>query len=60
MEVWGYQQADLPGRLVARLEERGMGFPVEVTFVEEPRATVLVDGEEILEVAARAAVREES
>lgn len=59
VEVWGYQPADLPDRVVEALEERGEEFPVEVTFVEEPRATVLVAGEEILEVAARSAVREE-
>lgn len=59
VEVWGYVPADLPDRLVARLEEGGEEFPVEVTFVEEHRATVLVAGEELLEEAARAAVAED-
>lgn len=60
VEVWGYQAEDLPDRLVARLEERGEELPAEVTFIEEPRATVLVAGEELLEEAARAAVREDN
>lgn len=60
VEVWGYERPDLPEPLVARLQERGQEFPVEVTFVEEPRATLLVAGEELLEEAARAAVREEN
>lgn len=58
-EVWGYQPADLPEPLVARLEERQATFPVEVTFVEESRRTRLVAGEDLLEEAARAAVRME-
>jgi len=57
IEVWGYQPEDLTERLLAVLEEREEEFPVEVTFVEEARATVLVDGEDLLEEAARAAVR---
>ena len=59
IEVWGYERADLPAPLLARLEDRGSGFPLEVTFVEEGRATILVSGEELLEEAARSAVREE-
>lgn len=59
IEVWGYDAGDLSEGLLARLEERGVGFPVEVTFVEEGRATILVSGDELLEEAARALVREE-
>jgi GWxTD domain-containing protein len=58
IEVWGYEPADLPGPLLARLEERAVEFPVEVLFVEEGRATILVSGEDLLEDAARAAVGE--
>lgn len=58
IEVWGYEAADLPEPLVARLEERGVQLPFEVLFVEEGRATILVSGEELLEEIARAAVRE--
>ena len=56
-EVWGYLPADLPERFLDLLAERGEEFPVEVSFVEKARATVLVDGEDLLEEAARAAVR---
>ena len=59
IEVWGYEAADLPEPLLARLEERGTGYPVEVTYVEEGRATILVSGEELLEEAARSLVRDE-
>jgi GWxTD domain-containing protein len=59
IEVWGYEPADLPGPLLARLKERAVEFPVEVLFVEEGRATILVSGEDLLEDAARAAVRED-
>jgi len=57
IEVWGYQPADLTVRILALLTESEEEFPVEVTFVEEAHATVLVDGEDLLEEAARAAVR---
>lgn len=57
IEVWGYRPEDLPEALRLQLEERGEEFPVEVTFVEEERATVLIGGEDLLEEAARAAVR---
>jgi GWxTD domain-containing protein len=59
IEVWGYEPADLPGPLLARLEEQGVDLPLEVLFVEEGRATILVSGEDLLEEAARAAVRED-
>lgn len=57
LEVWGYQREHLPERVVARLEEQGVEFPVEVRFLEERRATRLIEGEDLLEEAARAAVR---
>lgn len=58
VEVWGYDAADLPPRLVELLEEKGIELPVELTFVEEADRTRLVDGDEVLEIAARAALRE--
>lgn len=57
IEVWRYQPEDLPEALRRLLEEREEEFPVEVTFVEEGRRTVLIGGEALLEEAARAAVR---
>ena len=59
IEVWGYQPGDLSEPLRARLDEDEAAYPVEVTFVEEVRRTVLLSGEGLLESAARAAVREE-
>ncbi len=59
LEVWGYTREDLSPALVARLEEAGKEFPVEVSFVEAGQRTLLVDGEDLLEEAARAAVRDE-
>jgi GWxTD domain-containing protein len=59
LEVWGYTRDDLPPALVARLEKSGEDFPVEVSFVEAGPRSLLVDGEDLLEEAARAAVREE-
>ncbi|MFW6175691.1 MAG: GWxTD domain-containing protein, partial [Acidobacteriota bacterium] len=58
LEVWGYEREALPERLVARLDEEGFELPVEVRFLEERRSTRLIDGEDLLEEAARAAVRE--
>lgn len=58
VEVWAYTREDLPPALVARLEDEGQEFPVEVSFVEAEQRTLLVDGEDLLEEAARAAVRE--
>ncbi len=59
LEVWGYTREDLPAALVARLEDEGEQFPVEVSFVEAGPRTLLVDGEDLLDAAARAAVRDE-
>jgi GWxTD domain-containing protein len=58
IEVWGYQPEDLPERLREALAEDEEAYPVEVTFVEEERRTVLLSGEDLLERAARALVRE--
>ncbi len=59
LEVWGYTREDLPAALVARLEEEDEELPVEVSFVESGQRTVLVDGEGLLEEAARAAVQDQ-
>lgn len=56
IEIWRYEPEDLPEPLRLLMEEREEEFPVEVTFVEEARATVLIGGESLLEEAARAAV----
>lgn len=56
LEVWGYQPEDLPERLRERLAEDEAAYPVEVTFVEEARRTTLLSGDDLLELAARAAV----
>lgn len=57
VEVWGYVADDLEPYLLEALEADGVDLPVELTFFEEERRTRLVEGEEILELAARAAVR---
>lgn len=59
VEIWGYQREDLPEGLRRLLEEREEELPVEVTFMEEAQRTVLIGGEDLLEEAARAAVRTE-
>jgi GWxTD domain-containing protein len=62
VETWVYQRDDLAPALLALLEsEAPHGEPVlEVTlaFAVEPRRTSLVEGEKILELAVRAALRE--
>ena len=58
VEVWGYNAEDLPPRLVELLEEEGIEMPVELTFLEEADRTRLIAGEKVLELAARAAVRQ--
>ncbi len=57
VEVWGYVAEDLPLHLLEAFEAEELELPVELTFVEELRRTRLVEGEDILELAARAAVR---
>jgi GWxTD domain-containing protein len=57
VEVWGYVPEDLSPRLAEKLREAGHDFPVEITFVEGVERTRLIEGEEILETAALAAVR---
>lgn len=59
VEVWGYVPEDLPPPVVEHLRAAGREFPVELTFLEEARSTRLLEGEEILEEAARAAVRDD-
>lgn len=60
IEIWGYLAEDLPPALRERLEaEEEVAYPVEVGFVEEARRTVLLSGDDLLEQAARAAVRDD-
>ena len=59
IEVWGYLPEDLPPALRERLDGDDTAYPVEVVFVEQARRTVLLSGEDLLESAARAAVRDD-
>jgi GWxTD domain-containing protein len=56
LEIWAYPVKDLPPELV-----RLLGDPrdeVDLTFLVSDRKTELIEGEKVLEAAARAAVRE--
>jgi len=57
IEVWGYDAEELPPRLVELLRDKGYELPIELTFLEEADRTRLVEGEEIFELAAQAALR---
>ena len=56
MEVWVYAREALPGRLQEELSHEG--DEVSLSFLLEPRGTRLLQGREVLETAARAALRE--
>ncbi len=58
VETWTYAAPDLPPALVKLLEAEGRQPPVVLTFLVEPRGTFLFDGGKLLDLAARAAVRE--
>lgn len=62
LEIWVYPRKELPPELAERIEEGKGEIPEEVslTFLVEERRIELIDGEEYLEMAVRAAVRDPS
>ncbi|HEV2846912.1 MAG TPA: GWxTD domain-containing protein [Thermoanaerobaculia bacterium] len=56
LESWVYTVADLPPALRQVLEEDGPRPEIELVFAIEPRRIDLIEGEEFLEMAVRAAV----
>lgn len=60
LEVWVYPRKDLPAELALKIEEEEGEVPEEVvlTFLVEERRIELIDGEEYLEMAVRAAIHE--
>jgi GWxTD domain-containing protein len=58
VETWIYQRADLAPALLALLEREAPVSEVALAFVVEPRRTYLVEGEKVLELAVRAALRD--
>jgi GWxTD domain-containing protein len=57
VESWTYNTADLPPALAALLKSDERGPQVTLTFLVEPRGTILIEGGKLLDLAARAAVR---
>lgn len=58
VEAWVYQRDDLAPALLALLEAEAPVDEVTLAFAVEPRRTYLVEGERVLELAVRAALRE--
>jgi GWxTD domain-containing protein len=56
LESWVYTVLDLPAALRQLIEEDGPRPEIEILFAVEPRRTYLIEGEEFLEMAVRAAV----
>lgn len=56
VEIWRYPPADLPERFEAALRARGITDGAVLRFQVERDGTRLVDGEELLELAAAVAV----
>ncbi len=54
-EIWGYRLEELPPALVEMRRRRGGAEPVrlQLTFVRGSERTYLVEGGELLELAAR-------
>lgn len=60
VEVWGYVEADVGPDLWSRLFEGSVPVRrVELAFVTENRRTRLISGDELLDIAAAAALRRE-
>jgi GWxTD domain-containing protein len=57
LESWVYPVAELPAALRQLLEEDGAPAEVVLVFATDSRHTYIQDGEEYLEMAARASVR---
>lgn len=58
LETWTYKEPDLSPALVALLQAEEREPRVTLTFVVEPRGTSLLEGGKLLDLAARAAVRD--
>jgi GWxTD domain-containing protein len=56
LESWVYTVSDLPEALRRLIEEDGPRPEIELVFAHEPRRIYLIEGEEFLEMAVRAAV----
>lgn len=56
-EIWSYQPEELPEGFEEQLEESDRGREVLFVFVAETRRTYLLEGDDYLRAAARAAVR---
>lgn len=61
-EIWGYQLEDLPLALIEAVRRRGGAEPMrlQLTFVRGKDRTYLVEGGDLLELAARALAGEQS
>ncbi len=58
VETWVYQRTDLAPALLVLLEPEAPVAELTLAFAVEPRRTYLVEGEKVLELAVRAALRE--
>jgi GWxTD domain-containing protein len=58
VETWTYEEPDLSPAMVALLKAEEREARVALTFVVEPRGASLLDGGKLLDLAARAAVRD--
>lgn len=58
LESWVYTVPELPPALRQLIEEEDPRPEIELIFAVEPRRTYLVEGEDYLEMAVKAAVRE--
>ena len=59
LETWNYPEAELPPRIVELLKADGRPPEIILVFEVEPRHTTLIEGSKLLDLAARATVREE-
>ncbi len=59
LETWTYPEADLPARLLELLKSEGKTTEIVLVFQIDPHHTTLLEGGKLLDLAARATVREE-